>query len=174
MAFKVIVLTDRRLVPLADIPARVAAILASVPPSSVAIQIREKDLDGGALLALTRAVIEVARPRRAEVWVNDRIDVYNHKALFLYKADRVTQKLRALSISPMLIVIWKMRSDIPQSQRTEHCIGRRMHQHIRIRMAVRTKFRIDHNAAQYKRPSNGQSVNVCAKTYSLHKSEPPA
>lgn len=75
MAFKVIVLTDRRLVPLADIPARVAAILASVPPSSVAIQIREKDLDGGALLALTRAVIEVARPRRAEVWVNDRIDV---------------------------------------------------------------------------------------------------
>lgn len=75
MAFKVIVLTDRRLVPLADIPARIAAILAVVPAGTVAIQIREKDLDGGPLLALTRAVLDIARPLDAEVWVNDRVDV---------------------------------------------------------------------------------------------------
>ena len=34
-----------------------------------------QDLDGGPLLALVREVIAVARPRGAEVWVNDRADV---------------------------------------------------------------------------------------------------
>lgn len=75
MSWRVIVLTDRRLVPIADIPARLAALLGTVPPGSVAVQVREKDLDGGPLLALVRAVIDVARPAGCEVWVNDRVDV---------------------------------------------------------------------------------------------------
>lgn len=75
MPFQVILVTDRRLVPATDLPARIAAILAAVPPGSVAIQVREKDLDGGPLLALVRAVIAIARPLAAPVWVNDRVDV---------------------------------------------------------------------------------------------------
>ncbi len=75
MTFKVLVLTDRSLAPVDELPARIAAILAGVPRGSVAIQVREKDLDGGPLLALTRAILAVARPAGAEVWVNDRLDV---------------------------------------------------------------------------------------------------
>lgn len=75
MSWRVIVLTDRRLVPIEDIPARLAALLATVPRGSVAVQVREKDLDGGPLLALARAVVAVARPAGCEVWVNDRADV---------------------------------------------------------------------------------------------------
>jgi thiamine-phosphate pyrophosphorylase len=58
-----------------QLPARIAAMLASAPRGSVLIQIREKDLDGGPLLHLVRSVLEVARPAGAPVWVNDRLDV---------------------------------------------------------------------------------------------------
>ncbi|MEO8554776.1 MAG: thiamine phosphate synthase [Kofleriaceae bacterium] len=54
-----------------DLPARVAAILAGVPRDSIAVQVRAKDLDGGAVLAMTRALLATG----AEVWVNDRLDV---------------------------------------------------------------------------------------------------
>ena len=64
----IVVITDRRLCD--DLPDRVAAI-ARVP--GVAFQVREKDLDGAALLALARAVI--ARAGAAPVWINDRVDV---------------------------------------------------------------------------------------------------
>ncbi len=75
MTFKVIVLTDRRLVSIEALPARIAEILAAVPRGSVAIQIREKDLDGGPLLLLTRAILAVTRPLGAPTWVNNRLDV---------------------------------------------------------------------------------------------------
>lgn len=52
-----------------DLPARVAAIAAAVP--DIAVQVRAKDLDGGAVLAMTRALIATG----VEVWVNDRLDV---------------------------------------------------------------------------------------------------
>jgi thiamine-phosphate pyrophosphorylase len=64
----VVVITDRRLC--ADLPARVAAISAI---SNVAFQVREKDLDGGALLALARSIVAAANG--APVWINDRVDV---------------------------------------------------------------------------------------------------
>ncbi|HEX4455769.1 MAG TPA: thiamine phosphate synthase [Kofleriaceae bacterium] len=64
----VVVITDRRLC--ADLIDRVRAISAI---SNVAFQVREKDLDGGALLALARAIIEAANG--APVWINDRVDV---------------------------------------------------------------------------------------------------
>jgi thiamine-phosphate pyrophosphorylase len=66
---RLFLITDRRLC--ADIPARVDEILALAPTRSVAVQIREKDLDGRELLALTRAVMETG----VETWVNDRVDV---------------------------------------------------------------------------------------------------
>ena len=61
-------ITDRRLC--GDLLDRVAAI-AKVP--GVAFQIREKDLDGGPLLELSRRVIAAANG--APVWINDRVDV---------------------------------------------------------------------------------------------------
>src|SRR5688572_27997126 len=50
-------------------------MLAHAPRSSVLIQVREKDLDGGPLLRLALEIIEVARPAGAPVWINDRVDV---------------------------------------------------------------------------------------------------
>jgi thiamine-phosphate pyrophosphorylase len=65
----VVLITDRSLAK--DLPARIAAILAGVPVGSVAIQIREKDLDGAALLVLAREIVALGAP----VWVNDRVDI---------------------------------------------------------------------------------------------------
>lgn len=80
---RVIAITDRRrivapdLLAAGDWPAIAAAFGAAVeravagcPAGSVVVQVREKDLDGGPLLALVRA----ARPF-APVLVNDRLDV---------------------------------------------------------------------------------------------------
>lgn len=72
---RVVVVTDRKLVARDAIVPRIAAILAAAPRGSVMIQVREKDLDGGPLLALVRDIIAVARPAGAPVWVNDRADV---------------------------------------------------------------------------------------------------
>ncbi|MGE5184747.1 MAG: thiamine phosphate synthase [Acidobacteriota bacterium] len=72
---RVVVITDRRRFASEEIAGRVAAILAAVPRGAVAIQLREKDLDGGPLLRLARELIEVASPAGAPVWINDRLDV---------------------------------------------------------------------------------------------------
>jgi len=56
-----------------DIPERVAAIAAAVPPGSIAIQVREKHLDGGPLLAFVRAIAAAAPG--VPIWVNDRVDI---------------------------------------------------------------------------------------------------
>jgi thiamine-phosphate pyrophosphorylase len=64
----VVVITDRRLC--ADPIDRVRA-MSAIP--NVAFQVREKDLDGGALLALARAIVDAANG--APVWINDRVDV---------------------------------------------------------------------------------------------------
>jgi thiamine-phosphate pyrophosphorylase len=66
-------LTDRRLD--ADPAARAAAALAGLPPGSVAVHLREKDLGGRELLALARALAVVCRAHRQLLVVNDRIDV---------------------------------------------------------------------------------------------------
>lgn len=65
--------TDRALAP--DLPARLEAALAGAPPGRVAVHLREKDLAGGALLALGRALLAVCRRRGAVLIVNDRLDV---------------------------------------------------------------------------------------------------
>ena len=72
---RVVIITDRKRFASEEIAGRLAAILAAVPRGSVAVQVREKDLDGRPLLALVREVLEVARPAGAEVWINDRVDV---------------------------------------------------------------------------------------------------
>jgi thiamine-phosphate pyrophosphorylase len=70
---RVHLITDRRLAP--DLPARLAAALAGAPPGQVAVQLREKDLAGAALLALARALLPACRARGALLLVNDRLDV---------------------------------------------------------------------------------------------------
>jgi thiamine-phosphate pyrophosphorylase len=72
---RVVAITDRSRCSIPDMLARARAILAVVPRGMVRFQIREKDLDGGPLLAFARDLIAIARPAGAEVWLNDRIDV---------------------------------------------------------------------------------------------------
>lgn len=66
---RVCLITDRSLC--ADIPARVDEILGIVPRGTIAVQLREKDLDGKPLLELARAIAETG----VELWINDRVDV---------------------------------------------------------------------------------------------------
>lgn len=53
----------------------VAQARAAVDAGVDLIQVRERDLDGGALSALVRAVLDVARGTTTRIVVNDRIDV---------------------------------------------------------------------------------------------------
>ena len=69
---RVVIVTDPAC---ADLVARVGAIAGAAPRGSVLVQMRAKDRDGGFVYELTRAVIAVARPPGAPVWVNDRVDI---------------------------------------------------------------------------------------------------
>ena len=68
---RVILITDRAR--FRDIPERVATIARAVPPGSIAIQVREKQLDGGPLLAFVRELAAAAPG--VPMWVNDRADI---------------------------------------------------------------------------------------------------
>jgi thiamine-phosphate pyrophosphorylase len=73
-------ITDRRATagrPLADVVARALDGIARAGASgdAVAVQLREKDLDGGALLALARALRRITAAAGAGLYVNDRVDV---------------------------------------------------------------------------------------------------
>lgn len=70
---RVVLVTDRRV--MGDFGAAVARAVAAHggAAAGVVVQVREKDLDGGALLALVRAAIAAAAG--APVIVNDRLDV---------------------------------------------------------------------------------------------------
>jgi thiamine-phosphate pyrophosphorylase len=75
---RVYLITDRRATagrPLVEV---VRAALAAVPREArgaVAVQLREKDLEGRALLALARELRDVTRDAGAALFVNDRVDV---------------------------------------------------------------------------------------------------
>lgn len=69
---RILLVTDRRL---GDPVALVERALAGVEPGRVIVQVREKDLDGGPMLALARRMREVTRGRGALLVINDRLDV---------------------------------------------------------------------------------------------------
>lgn len=66
----IVLITDSVRFP--DIPTRLEAIARALPAGSFEVQVREKHMDGGALLAYVR---DVMRACGAPVWVNDRVDV---------------------------------------------------------------------------------------------------
>jgi len=74
------IITDRRATagrPLTDVVARAltGAARAGAPGDAVAVQLREKDLEGGALLALARELRRITSATGASLYVNDRVDV---------------------------------------------------------------------------------------------------
>lgn len=68
---RLVIITDRTLVPADEVVPRLRAAIAAVPAGSVLIQVREHGMDGGPLLELVRSIIPLGAP----VWVNDRLDV---------------------------------------------------------------------------------------------------
>jgi len=66
-------ITDRK--PLGGVEALLRAIKRAIDQGVDRIQIREKDLPARDLLALTRQVIALARPRGTQVLVNERTDI---------------------------------------------------------------------------------------------------
>lgn len=77
--FRLYLVTDRRATEAAGrrLPALLDAALARAArrAARVAVQLREKDLQGGALFALAREVRQVTRDYGARLLVNDRLDV---------------------------------------------------------------------------------------------------
>jgi thiamine-phosphate pyrophosphorylase len=94
IAPRVVVVTDRSLCGERELIARIEAIVGAAPRGSVIVQVREKDLDGGALYALTRVILAIARPAGAPVWVNDRVDI-----ALVAAADGVQLPERGLAIA---------------------------------------------------------------------------
>jgi len=70
---RVYLVTDA--VPASELPDRVAAALAGLPPAVAAVQLRAKDRGGKDMLALARALRGVARAAGQWLMVNDRLDV---------------------------------------------------------------------------------------------------
>ncbi len=66
-------LSDRSLAP--DLAVRADAVLAGLPPGTVAVHLREKDLGGRELLRAARALAAVCHTRAQLLLVNDRLDV---------------------------------------------------------------------------------------------------
>lgn len=66
-------ITDRRLAP--DLAARARSALGGLPPGTVALHLREKDLGGRELLVLARALVAICRGAGQRFLVNDRLDV---------------------------------------------------------------------------------------------------
>jgi thiamine-phosphate pyrophosphorylase len=58
-----------------DLPALLRRTLAGLPPGSVAVQLRDKDLAGGDLLRMARALEAICGPAGQPLVVNDRLDV---------------------------------------------------------------------------------------------------
>jgi thiamine-phosphate pyrophosphorylase len=77
--FRLCVVTDRRAAETAGRPLTAlldtALARAAARGARVAVQLREKDLDGAALLALARELREVTRAHGARLLVNDRLDI---------------------------------------------------------------------------------------------------
>ena len=65
-------ITDRALVPGGDLEAAVESALRG---GAKLIQLREKDLSGGAMLRLAESVLALMRKHRARLLINDRVDV---------------------------------------------------------------------------------------------------
>jgi thiamine-phosphate pyrophosphorylase len=70
---RVYLVTD--VVPGPELPDRVAAALAGLPPAVAAVQLRAREMGGRDLLALARALQGVARAAGQWLLVNDRLDV---------------------------------------------------------------------------------------------------
>lgn len=75
LPFQLYLITDRRLAPDGDLPALIGRALHDIPSGTVAVQLREKDLDAASLRALALDVLAVTRPAGAPLLINDRLDV---------------------------------------------------------------------------------------------------
>jgi thiamine-phosphate pyrophosphorylase len=74
--FKIYLITDRKLAaPHGGLIAMTEAALSAAPPATVAVQLREKDLDARKLVELARELRLVCDRYHARLIVNDRIDV---------------------------------------------------------------------------------------------------
>jgi thiamine-phosphate pyrophosphorylase len=77
--FRLYLITDRKLAPNGNVVAACAAALAAADAmgrrGAVAIQLREKDLDAGPLLALALEINSLCRRFGGQLLINDRVDV---------------------------------------------------------------------------------------------------
>jgi thiamine-phosphate pyrophosphorylase len=71
--FRVYLVTDRGTCK--DLVATARAALSALPSGTAAVQLREKDLAGGELFRLARALLPVCSERGARLLINDRADV---------------------------------------------------------------------------------------------------
>jgi len=68
-------ITDRRACGSRSLANVIGDALAAIPPGAAWVQLREKDLDGAALLSLASELVKIVRARNGKLFVNERIDV---------------------------------------------------------------------------------------------------
>ena len=72
---QIYLISDRRAIGDRDLADVVAALLSSLPIGAALLQLREKDLDTRALIALARRLLPITRPRQCSLLINARLDV---------------------------------------------------------------------------------------------------
>jgi hypothetical protein len=97
-----------------------------------------------------------------------RIDITDNVTVLLRLANGKSEENKALRISPSLVVVWKMCTDIAECESAEDRIGDRVGQNVRIRMPIGTKIRIDGNATNDQWSALNKSVSVAPKTDPHH------
>ncbi len=75
LPFRFYLITDRRLFGPGGPEAMLQALFRGLPPGTLALQVREKDLPTQDLLGLVRRIRNIAAPHGVPVLVNDRLDV---------------------------------------------------------------------------------------------------
>ena len=75
VAFKLYLITDRRVVGNGDLVSACEQSLAAAPPGTIALQLREKDLPARELLQLALRLRKICARNGALLIVNDRVDV---------------------------------------------------------------------------------------------------
>lgn len=105
MRERLIVITDRRRAHV-DVVDQVARLVAAVPPGIALVMLREKDLEGRALVEMARMMVAVARRAGARLVVNDRVDVAlaaGADGVHLPEAGFAVEEARALLPSGALV-----------------------------------------------------------------------
>ena len=97
---------------------------------------------------------------------DDGIDVRDRVACGADDRDRAFQQLDAVRAFPFRICVGKVLPDIAGGCRAENCVGHRMTQHVRVRVARKAGLVRNSHASNNERPAGFEAMQVVPGSHS--------